>query len=49
LREATRLVEEGKLTPLVDPRRFTFETAMDAHRAVEDGSAVGKIVVDVGE
>jgi NADPH:quinone reductase len=49
LREATKLAEEGKLVPLVDPRRFTFETAMEAHRAVEDGTAVGKIVVDVAE
>jgi NADPH:quinone reductase-like Zn-dependent oxidoreductase len=47
MREATKLVEEGKVVPLVDPRRFTFETAMEAHRAVEDGTAVGKIVVDV--
>jgi NADPH:quinone reductase len=47
MREATKLVEEGKLVPLVDPRRFTFDTAMEAHRAVEDGTAVGKIVVDV--
>jgi hypothetical protein len=35
------------LTPLLDPRRFTLKTALDAHRAVESGTAAGKIVVDV--
>ncbi len=30
---------------IVDPRTFTLRTATDAHRAVEDGSARGKIVV----
>ena len=47
LREATKLAEEGLLTPLLDPRRFTLETALDAHHAVESGTAAGKIVVDV--
>ncbi len=47
LREATKLFETGKLTVLLNPERFTFETAMDAHRAVESGTSVGKIVIDV--
>jgi NADPH:quinone reductase-like Zn-dependent oxidoreductase len=47
LREATKLAEAGKLTPLLDPRRFTLETAHDAHDAIEAGSAMGKIVIDV--
>jgi NADPH:quinone reductase len=47
LREATRLVEAGKLTPLVDPRRFDFASIERAYEAVADGSARSKIVVDV--
>ncbi|HUN30097.1 MAG TPA: zinc-dependent alcohol dehydrogenase family protein [Alphaproteobacteria bacterium] len=47
LREATRLVESGMLTPLVDPRRFDLGTAELAYAAVSDGSARSKIVVDV--
>jgi len=45
--EATRLAEEGKLHPRLDPRRFTLSNAADAHGAIEDRSAQGKIVVDI--
>lgn len=38
----------GKLRPLVDPARFTLETVADAHRRLESGQAVGKLVIDVG-
>jgi NADPH2:quinone reductase len=48
MREATKLVEAGKLVPLVDERRFTLETAMDAHALVESGKALGKIAIEVG-
>jgi NADPH2:quinone reductase len=47
LREATRMANAGKLKPLLDSRRFTLETALDAHRIVESGKALGKVVVDV--
>jgi NADPH:quinone reductase len=47
MREATRMAEAGKLVPLVDARRFTLETAMDAHLLVESGKAAGKVVVEV--
>jgi NADPH2:quinone reductase len=47
MREATKLVEAGKLTPLVDERRFTLETAVEAHALVESGRALGKVVVEV--
>jgi NADPH:quinone reductase-like Zn-dependent oxidoreductase len=47
LREATRLVEAGKIVPKLDPRRFTFETIADAYDAVRTRKATGKIVVDV--
>ena len=48
LAEATKLAEAGKLTPTLDPRRFTFATVGDAYRAIETGAARGKLVVDVG-
>jgi NADPH:quinone reductase len=47
MREATRMAEAGELVPLVDERRFTLETAMDAHALVESGKALGKVVVEV--
>jgi NADPH2:quinone reductase len=47
LREAAKLVEAGKLLPLMDARRFNLDTAAQAHQAVEAGKAQGKIVVDV--
>jgi NADPH:quinone reductase-like Zn-dependent oxidoreductase len=46
LREATRLIEAGRLAPRVDPRRFTLSTVGEAYRAVEGNDAAGKIVVD---
>jgi NADPH:quinone reductase len=49
LREATKLAEAGQLNVLLNPERFTFETALEAHLAVESGAAVGKIVIDVDE
>jgi NADPH:quinone reductase len=45
--DATALVDQGLLRPLLDPRRFTLETVADAHRIVEAGDARGKVVVDV--
>ena len=47
LKETTKLIEEGKLKPLIDPRTFTLDNAIEAHKAVSDGSAIGKIVVDI--
>jgi NADPH:quinone reductase len=47
LREATRLVEAGKLAPRVDPRRFDLGSAEFAYEALVNGTARGKIVVDV--
>jgi NADPH2:quinone reductase len=46
LREATRLAEAGKLTPRIDPRRFTFDTSCHAYLAMKSGTAAGKIIVD---
>ena len=47
LREATRLIEAGKLAPRVDARHFTLSTVGEAYRAVETNDSVGKIVVDI--
>jgi NADPH:quinone reductase-like Zn-dependent oxidoreductase len=49
LRAATKLAEAGKLVPLLNASRFTLETALDAHLAVESGKSVGKVVVDVAD
>lgn len=47
LREATRLVEAGKLKPLIDDRRFNLAEAHAAHDAVESGKVTGKVVIDI--
>lgn len=47
LREATRLVQAGQIMPVLDPRRFTLDSAGDAHGAIRDRSATGKIVVEI--
>jgi NADPH:quinone reductase-like Zn-dependent oxidoreductase len=48
MREATKLVEAGKIVPRLDPRRFSLDTISEAHAAIENGTAAGKIVIDVG-
>ena len=47
LREATALVEAGKLIPLVDDKRYAFETIADAYTAMEQRAAQGKLIIDV--
>lgn len=47
LRQATQLVEANLLRPVVDPRQFTLDTALAAHEAAEQGTAVSKIVIDL--
>lgn len=47
LAELAALVDAGKVRPLIDPARFTLETAPDAHRHLESGKAVGKVVIDI--
>lgn len=49
LREATRLIEAGKVVPRVDQRQFTLSTVGEAYRALEGNDAAGKIVVDTHE
>ncbi|OAT22583.1 zinc-dependent alcohol dehydrogenase family protein [Proteus myxofaciens] len=43
----TRFIEDGKIKPVVDARHFTLDTALEAHKTVEDTSAAIKIVIDV--
>jgi NADPH:quinone reductase len=49
LGKATELVEAGKVKPRVDPRRFSLSAIGEAYSALTDGSAAGKIVVDIAE
>jgi len=45
LRDAARLVEEGKLKPLVDPHEFRISDVAEAHQLLESGEAIGKVVL----
>lgn len=45
LREVTKLVEEGKLQPLIDERVFNFDQVMEAHTLLESNKAIGKVVM----
>ncbi|MGV8920936.1 MAG: zinc-dependent alcohol dehydrogenase family protein [Pseudomonas sp.] len=47
LREATRLVESGKLLPKLDPHRFGLQSIDKAYEIIANGSASGKLVVDI--
>jgi NADPH:quinone reductase len=45
LREIAQLVDAGRLRPLLDPTLFTFDQVVDAHRRMEAGTHVGKVVL----
>lgn len=47
LQAATRLVDAGKLSPVVDPHRFDLHSAEAAYEALGNGTAQGKIVLDI--
>lgn len=47
LREAARLVEAGKVKVRLDTTEYTLESVSDAHQAIADGKANGKLVVSV--
>jgi len=47
LREAARLVESGRVKPLLDSRRFTLESTADAYELIEQRGARGKLVVEI--
>lgn len=46
LRELATLVDAGRLSPLLDPSRFTLAEAAAAHAHLDSGRAVGKVVID---
>lgn len=45
LRNMTEMVDEGGLRPLLADRAFSFAEIADAHRYLESGRAVGKILL----
>ena len=45
LREVTRLVDSGRLRPLLDERKFTFHEAAAAHQLLSEGKVTGKIAL----
>ncbi len=47
LSEISKIVDEGKLKPLIDSRKFTLETVSDAHALLESGKARGKVVLSI--
>ncbi|MGY2342283.1 zinc-dependent alcohol dehydrogenase family protein [Pseudomonas sp. SDO5532_S415] len=47
LREAASLIEAGRLTPMLDPRRFTLQTAEVALGLLLSGAAQGRLVIEV--
>lgn len=47
LREAARMADAGLLVPQLDPRRYSLADVAQAHAAIEDRTARGKLVVDI--
>ncbi|SEI62638.1 zinc-dependent alcohol dehydrogenase family protein [Paraburkholderia diazotrophica] len=47
LAQASRLAEQGKLTPRLDPRRFDLASAEHAYDAITQRTVRGKIVVEI--
>lgn len=47
LQEVAAAIEAGRLRPLLDDSRFTLAEVGEAHRRLESGRAVGKVVIDV--
>jgi NADPH:quinone reductase len=47
LRQATKLVEAGKVLPRLDPRHFTLRTIDEAYFAQKERAGAGKIVLQV--
>ena len=47
LREAARLVQAGQIRPKLDEQHFAFSSIDTAYQRVAQGSAVGKVVIDI--
>ena len=46
MREATKLVEAGKVKVMLDDARYTLDTIGEAHQAIIAGTTKGKLVVE---
>lgn len=46
LTEVAKIIEAGKLTPVVDENRFTLDDVNEAHAYLESKKAIGKVVVE---
>ncbi|HEY5745577.1 MAG TPA: zinc-dependent alcohol dehydrogenase family protein [Chryseolinea sp.] len=49
LQEATKLVEVGKIKPLIHPEKFSLVDASRAYRVMESRKNLGKVVVGIRE
>ena len=47
MKEATALIEAGKLRPMVDPTAYSFENVEDAYKAVAEGKTKGKVIINI--
>ncbi|MDL5597985.1 zinc-dependent alcohol dehydrogenase family protein [Bacillus subtilis] len=47
LRQAALLIEAGEVKPLLDARRFTLESAGEAHELLSSKAARGRLVVEI--
>jgi NADPH2:quinone reductase len=47
LREATKLVEAGKVIPIIDAELYTMNTVAEAYQAIADKVAKGKVIIDI--
>ena len=47
LGDVAKLVDEGRLKPLIDAERFTLEEVGKGHAKLESGRALGKLVIDI--
>jgi NADPH2:quinone reductase len=47
LAELTKIIDAGKLKPLIDPQQFTLTTVSAAHALLESGKAQGKVVITI--
>jgi NADPH:quinone reductase-like Zn-dependent oxidoreductase len=49
LRSVAGLVDAGKITPILDSQRYQLADVAEAHRAVANGTARGKVVVRISQ
>jgi NADPH2:quinone reductase len=47
LKEATKLIEAGKVIPFLDSHHYALSTTENAYRDIESGKTKGKVVVDI--